>query len=146
MTTQINPEILKALALNAIDRLEKDKRIICSMPSLMSAVDMEIFYDNKIESIQKFLKALSFTNEVDVELCELLEKEDYLVVAQSFDNEVKAFSEAMTLLHRHLLTTPVDTENTEAENEKMKPYFDQQWAMVEAKHEFYHLYNQVRYN
>lgn len=141
MTT--HAEILNALANNAITRMESSKRILCSMPGVMDTTDMEAFYDRKIESIQKFLKALSFSNEIDIELCEILDKADYSVVAEALNDEVREFSAAINQLHLFIISTPVNPANTE--EDKVKVYFDQQWAMIEAKSAFFELYNTVRF-
>lgn len=141
MTT--HAEILNALANNAITRMESSKRILCSMPGAMDTTDMEAFYDRKIESIQKFLKALSFSNEIDIELCEILDKADYSVVAEALNDEVREFSAAINQLHLFIISTPVNPANTE--EDKVKVYFDQQWAMIEAKSAFFELYNTVRF-
>lgn len=144
MTTPTHAEILTVLAKNAIDRMESSKRILSSMPGAIDSSDMEAFYDGKIESIQKFLKALSFSNEIDVELCELLNFDDYAVTADAINNEVKEFSAAINQLHLFTISTPVNPENPA--EDKIKVYFDQQWAMIEAKSAFFELYNKVRFN
>lgn len=141
MTT--HAEILKALATNAIERIESTKRTLCSMPGVVDTSLIEPFYDTKIEALQKFIKALSFSNEIDVELCEILDKADYVLTAEALDNEVKEFSAAITKLHHFNISTPVDP--TKPEEDKVKVFFDQQWAMIEAKVAFYDLYNKVRF-
>lgn len=112
MTTPTHAEILTVLAKNAIDRMESSKRILSSMPGVIDSSDMEAFFDGKIESIQKFLKALAFTNEIDVELCELLEFSDYSVTADALNNEAKEFSAAINELQMFTISTPVNPENT----------------------------------
>lgn len=143
MTTPTHAEILTVLAKNAIDRMESSKRILSSMPGIIDSSDMEAFFDGKIESIQKFLKALAFTNEIDVELCELLEFSDYSVTADALNNEAKEFSAAINELQMFTISTPVNPENTA--EDKVKVYFDQQWAIIEAKSAFFEMYNKVRF-
>lgn len=144
MTNTNHAEILTVLAKNAIDRLESSKRILSSMPGTIDSSYMEAFYDGKIESIQKFLKALSFTKEVDVELCEILDFADYSVTADALNNESSEFSAAINQLHLFTISTPVNPENTA--EDKVKVYFDQQWAIIEAKSAFFEMYNKVRFS
>jgi len=142
MTT--HAEILKSLAQNAINRIESSKRVLCSMPGVVDTSIIDMFYDLKIGSIQNFLKALSFSNEIDVELCELLDKADYTVTAEAINEEVKEFAVAFNQLHMFIISTPVDPANPA--EDKMKVYHDQHWAMIEAKSDFYELYNKVRFH
>lgn len=135
-------EILKSMAENAISRMENNQRVLCSMPGTMDTSSIEAFYETQIQPVQNFLKALSFSNEIDVELCEILDKADYVVTAAALDNEVKEYSANIVNLQRFILSTPVNPENPA--EDKMKEAFDVQWAMIEAKLAFYELYNKVR--
>lgn len=141
MTTPTQAQILQSLALNAVARIESDLRVLNGMQGFTPSPEITVFYEKKIESLQKFLKALSFSNEVDVELCEILEKEDYVVVAQSMDNELTELMKSIKAVEFNLYKINPANAVTALESD-----YNNYYTMLQAKTDFYDLYNKVRFD
>lgn len=141
MTTPTQAQILQSLVQNAISRNESAQRVLSSMQGFTLSPEIDVFYEQRIESLQKFLKALSFSNEVDVELCEILEKEDYVVVAQSMDNELAELMKSIQAVGVNLYKN-----KTENFDNALEGYYNNYYTMLQAKTDFYDLYNKVRFD
>lgn len=133
-------DILKSMGQNAIERLTKSKEILCSLPGFDSCYS-EI-YGNKIQSIERFLTALEKAGDVDVYFCGCIDRNDYLVVVEALDNEVKEYSSALLMLQQLLSSKEDDGQMAD---EQMRSAFDIQSKMIEAKSVFYELYNIVQF-
>jgi len=131
MTTPTQSQILQNLALNAVSRIENDLRVMTGMQGVTLSPEITVFYEQRIESLQKFVKALSFSNEVDIELCEILDKEDYVVVAQSLDNELSELMKCLQAVGINLYKQQAANADNALESD-----YNNYYTMLQAKSSF----------